>query len=225
MPKLVIYNFIYLLPLFFSAIFSLNSFRLKWADAYKVFSLFLISSFLIEIFAIAWKWFLYRTDYWTFDKSNLWIYNFFLLIRVIACIYFYYQILNSSFIKKIIRYSVMPIIFIGVINYFFVETPNKLDKYAIIFAHLIITILCLLFFRQVLREKDFIRLRTYPPIWISLGLFLYHSATLPFFIFLNYLIKANPALAISCLAINQVLNTIMYTLFLISFLCNLQFRK
>jgi hypothetical protein len=225
MPKLLSYNFIYLIPLFFSAIFSLNSFRLKWSEKYKVFSIFLLASFAIELFAISWKWHLYKTDYWIFAKSNLWVYNLFLLIRFSVYTYFFYNLLESPFIKKAIRFFYIPLILLGILNYFLFETPHKVDNMAIIIVHIIVTILCLIFFREVLKAKTLITLTKHPAIWISLGAFLYHSATLPFFIFLNYLIKVNPTLAISCLNINQALNIIMYSLFFISFLCNPQFQK
>jgi hypothetical protein len=225
MPKLLVYNFIYLIPLFLSAIFSLNSFRLRWSDIYKMFSVFLLLSFTIELFAISWKWFFYKSDYWHFSKSNLWVYNIFLLVRFLFYTHFYYHLIKSTFIKKLIRIFFIPLITLGLVNYLFLETPHKVDNIAIISVHLIITILCLIFFREVLKAKALITLTKHPAIWISLGAFLYHSATLPFFIFLNYLIKVNPTLAISCLNINQALNIIMYTLFFISFLCNPQFQK
>ena len=62
-----------------SAIFSLRAFRLKWPKHLRVFSIFLLSTLLVEIFSIAWKWELHKSGGW--GPTNLWIYNAFLPIR------------------------------------------------------------------------------------------------------------------------------------------------
>jgi hypothetical protein len=58
-----------------------------------------------------------------------------------------------------------------------------------------------------------------------LGTFLYYSGALPFCIFLPYLVRQNLGLAISLFNINVALDTLMYTFYLISFLCKPQSLK
>src|SRR5579862_8186747 len=80
--KLLSYNYIYLIPLVISAFASLRSFRLARLKPYRLFSLFLMTSLLIEIFAISWKWWLHQTGLWNFPISNLWIYDAFLTVQL-----------------------------------------------------------------------------------------------------------------------------------------------
>jgi len=122
--KLLSYNYIYLIPLTASAIVSLRSFRLAWLKPYRNFSLFLITSLIMEIFAISWKWGLHQTALWSYPKSNLWIYNAFLTIQLLFYMSFYHRIFTSVTIRKIIRYSVLPVVCFGFLDYVWIQTPS-----------------------------------------------------------------------------------------------------
>ena len=224
MQKIISYNYIYLIPLFLCSIASLRSFRLEWLRNYRSFAIFIWITLLVEILAITWKWSLFKTAYWNFSKSNIWIYNFFLIIRLLFYLHFYYQNLSSHKMKTIIRYCTIPLIIFGFLNYFFIQSPNKINSYSIVLDHLVIILLSLSFFSQVLNDKVIIRLRTHPVTWISLSTFIYFSGTLPFFITLDYVSRKNISLAISILYINTALNTFMYSFYFISFLCKPQIQ-
>jgi hypothetical protein len=124
--------------------------------------------------------------------------------------------------KKFIRRSVLPSILAGLLNYFFIETPHTVNNYALVVANTFTIFLTLALFNQVLRDKRIISLRKDTKIWIALGSFLYYSATLPFFMFFNFLLREHLSLALSYLYINDGLNIIMYTLYLIAYLCTPQ---
>src|SRR5213075_2322057 len=124
MQKLLSYSYIYLLPLVLSAIFSLKSFRLKWPKPYKLFSIFLCTTLLVEVFAISWKWYLYKTEYWNYSKSNLWIYNAFIVVRGIFILIFYYEVLTSVILKRMICACIILLIPFGILNYFFIQSPH-----------------------------------------------------------------------------------------------------
>ena len=219
MQKLLSYGYIYLIPLLLSAIFSLRSFRLKWSIAFRIFSVFLLSTLVIEAFAIAWKWGLCKTAFWDYSPSNLWIYNAFLMVRHLFLLGYFYEIISNDLIKKIIRLSVIPFLVLAVINYSLIQTPHRVNNYTVVLANIITILLALSFFQQVLKEKKIIKLSSSTEVWITLGAFIYHSGVLPLFIFFNYLIKENRPLADSYFRINDALNIIMYIFYLISFLC------
>lgn len=225
MQKLFSYSYIYLIPLLLSAIFSLKSFRLKWPKPFRVFSIFLISTLLVEIFAIAWKWELCKTAYWSFSPSNLWIYNAFLMIRHLFFLAYFHEILTAPSLKKFITISIIPFLILACINYAIIQTPHKVTTYTIILANVITVLLSLAFFRQILRDKKVIRLSSSSEFWIALGAFIYYSGTLPLFIFFNYLLKEHYSMAESYSYINDALNIMMYTFYLISFICKPRFLK
>jgi len=219
MHKLFRYDFIYLIPLLLSAIFSLRSFGLKWPKPYRIFSIYLILTLCTEIFAIAWKWYLYKTVYWNYSKSNLWIYNSFHLPRILLFILFYYKMIDSIIIKRNILITGAVLLLFGIIDYLFIQPLHSMNNYTLIFTNIFCVILALLFFRQVLQEKKIIKLSGHPMTWISLGTLLYYAGSLPHFIFFNYLFENYKELALSLLNIHQALNIIMYTSYLIAFLC------
>lgn len=219
MHKLLNNIYIYLIPLMLSTIASLKSFRLATFRPYLLFSIFLLLTLAVEIFAILWKWQLYQTAYWNYSRSNLFIYCGFLTVRLIFTLLIYYQVLHSKRIKKIIKHLSIPLLCFFIINYFFIQMPDRVNTYSIVLLHLTSIILAFMFFNQILKDKKIVQLSVQPMIWISLGIFIYHAGTLPYFIFLNYLNKEYVTLALSLLNINQALNIIMYSFFLIAFLC------
>lgn len=225
MQKLLNYTYIYLIPLLLSATFSLKSFRLKWPRPYTFFSVFLCFTLLVEVFAISWKWYLFKTGFWNYSRSNLWIYNAFTVIRGLFLLVFYYQVLTSVILKKMIRVSIIIFIFGGGLNYFFIQSPHHINNYTIVIANGLTIFLSLAFFRQLLKDKNIIKLSTHPLFWISLGNFIYYSGTLPFFILFDYLLREHLPMALSYLYINDALNIVLYSFYLISFLCKPQLQK
>jgi hypothetical protein len=186
---------------------------------FKIFSVFLLLTFTIEAFAISWKWGLCKTTYWNYSQSNLWIYNAFLMIRHLFFLAYFYEIITINRLKKIIGFSVIPFLVFALFNYLVIQTPHNVNNYTIILANTITILLTLVFFYQVLNDKKIIKLYSSTEVWIALGTFIYYSGTLPLFIFFNYLIKEHYSMALSYFYINDILNIIMYTFYLISFLC------
>ncbi|MBO9573379.1 MAG: hypothetical protein J7497_14400, partial [Chitinophagaceae bacterium] len=77
MPKFI--QFLYLIPLALSAVISLKAFRLSWPRAFQLFSIFLIGTLLVELFAVNWKSWMYETTWWSYANSNIWVYNIYYL--------------------------------------------------------------------------------------------------------------------------------------------------
>lgn len=225
MRTLLKYNYIYLIPLFLSAAFSLSSFRLKAPKSLKIFAALLIGTFITEAFAIAWKWGLCENKYWGYSPSNLWIYNAFLSLRYLFIIFFFYEIITSPMIKRLIVYSAFPILFYFILNYAIIQTPHRVNTNTIIIANAAAIFLSLKFLFQILADKAIIRTGHSPEIWICCGTLIYYSGTLPLFIFLNFLITDHRSMALSFFYINDVLNIFMYLFYLIAFLCQLQLLK
>lgn len=218
MPRFV--HFIYLIPLLFSAILSLKSFRLRWPEVFRLFSIFLFATLFTELFAIAWKLYLYKTPFWNYSKSNAWIYNIYLVPEYLFYFLFYFSVLKSNLVKKfIIIFSVIYAVG-GIINLIFIQTLFNLNTYNIIAGNLTVLFLSLNYFHQSIKENESIENTREPLFWISIGVFVFNTASLPYFTFLNYLSKNNIALAIALFNILLALNILMYSFYLIAFLCS-----
>jgi hypothetical protein len=223
MPKFA--HFLYLLPLCLSFIFSIKTFRKKWAKPYQLFSIFLIITLIIELFAISWKLFLHQTGYWSYTKSNLWIYNLYLVPQYLFYFLFFSAVLDNRFLKKVC-YPVAIIYFaFGLANICFVQSMKQLDTYTIISGSILVLFCAVSYFIQEINRKEPVRVTADPLFWISLGSFIFHTVSLPYFISINYLSRTNLPMAIALFNILLVLNILMYSFYLIAFLCNNPFQK
>lgn len=222
MLRLLKFEYLYLLPLSLSAIFSLRSFRQKWPKPYRLFAVLAILSLLTEMFAIAWKWYLHDMFLRNYTKNNFWIYNAFIVVRLGMLLGFFYQVLCAPSIKKAILYAGPVLVLFGLLNYTAIQGPCQYNTYSLIFAHIPIIILCLYYFRQLLDETGVISLHKEPLVWMALSTFIYHVASLPFLIMLGFLNMQHFNLSLLYLPINDTLNFLMCSLYLISFLCKPQ---
>lgn len=217
--------YIYLLPLIASAVLGLKAFRPGWPRPYRYFSVFLLVTLFVEVFAIVWKWWLFHTAFWHYSTSNLWIYNIFLPVRYLLLLAFFHGIINSPKVRLAIRWVTIPFVTFSLLNYFLGQTPHRPDTYTIICCHIMAILLSLAFFYQIMKAKELIRLKNSPAVWISLGIFIYHSGTLPLFVFFDYLISEHLSMALSYFYINDVLNILMCVSYLIAFICRPYFQR
>ncbi|RPE09736.1 hypothetical protein EGT74_22450 [Chitinophaga lutea] len=219
MIRLLKYEYLYLIPLLLSAIFGLKTLRQKWPKQYRLLALLVIISFLTEIFAIAWKWHLYDMFPKKYARNNFWIYNIFITVRFGILLTILYRITHSLHTKKTILYAGPVLLLFGLLNYFFIQGPYQYNTYSVIFAHIPIIVLCLLYLKQLLEETGQVILHKEPMVWALLGTFVYHAASLPFLVILNFLNSQQQSLSIIYLPINDTLNLLLCTFYLISFLC------
>jgi len=218
-------HFLYLIPLTIGALISLRAFVKGWAKPFRWFSVFLLATMLVEWIAVCWKLFLHQTPYWDLPKSNLWIYNIYIIPEYLFYIVFYCKVLEQHRLSKIALPLGISYFIFGLVNLVFIQGIAQLDTYTIIFGGVLVVILSAMYFLQELKRKIPIAVQTQPLFWISLGAFLFHSVSLPNFIFINYLSRTNLPLAIALFNILLVLNILMYSFYLISFLCHNPIRK
>lgn len=224
MPRFV--HFLYLVPLSIGAIVSLRSFQPQWPRAYRVFSLFLCVTLLMELFAISWKLWLHDAGGWNYTKSNSWIYNLYYLPEYLTYFFFYFMMPSNNYTqKKILTGISVLFLIVGLSNLFIFQGLFQLDSYTIVCGNMGVLYCVLTYFKEELKRKIPVRPATDPLFWISTGAFLFHSVSLPYFIFINYLSRANLSLAISLFNILLSLNIVMYSFYLIAFVCPSQYQK
>lgn len=222
---LINYEYIYLIPIFLCATISVKSFIWNSKKRFRLFSTLLLLTVFVELFAISWKLYLYKTEYWSFSCSNLWIYNAFLSFRHVYTLLFMYPIIRFSCFRKMIKWSLIPFVLFSLFNYFFLQSPSSINSYTIILSNTILVSVSLIYFKQILEETTIIKLSSKSEFWICLGVFIYYTGTLPFFILFNKLIISSSSYLNSFLFINDTLNVVMYLFYLIGFLCLPQNQK
>jgi hypothetical protein len=222
MQHLLRYQYLYLFPLLFSAIFSIKSFRQKWPKPYRLIAVLVIVTLLVEVGAIGWKWYWYNLFTISYTKNNIWIYNVFVSIHLGLSFAIFYHVVNNRLYKKAIVWLILPFLLFGLLNYVWIQGPLVYNTYTVIPARIAIIALCIAYFKQLLEEPKVIALRKEPLVWVTIGTFLYLSVTLPYFMMFRFLNKNSIDLSLFFLSINDTLNLILCSCYLISFLCKPQ---
>lgn len=155
------------------------------------------------------------------NNSNNWIYNIFNPVEFCFYSCIFYQILINPKDRKMIRYAVVIVLLIVLLDMFILEGMVYLNSYSYIIICWTISIYCYLYFRQVLRHVDDSNLLSRPFFWISTGLFLFCIGEAILFSFFQYFLVTHNFSKFRqvFLFLSNFLNAILYTCLSISFFC------
>lgn len=220
MHRLLNHQYLYLIPLLLSAIFALKAFRQKWPKPYNLYAGMVIISCVTEMFALFWKWEIHKS--FNYSPNNYWIYNLFILIR--------FGMLATIFTRVLYRRKYIPaaaglIILLGILDYAVIHGPFQYNTYSMILTHVCIIILCFLYFTQLLQEPGNISIRKEPLFWMAISIFFYHAVSLPFLLLLGFFNIQNVQLTVLFFPINEALNFLLCSCYLISFLWKPQYSQ
>lgn len=212
-------TYLYYVPYVLSAIFSLKSFWLKWPKHLRTFSVFLCVTLAFEILGDFWKWGLHRS--FSALNHNIWILNIGMIVGRSILLFYFYNLLSSARLKKIIANLIPVYFFFGLINYFFIQTPQAVNTYSIIPGSVLVVFLCICHFIELASASEIFKLNKLPEFWISTGTFIYYLASIPFIIGFDFLVqqKEAPYIIKDFMKYNDHFLFTMYTLYLIAYLC------
>jgi len=224
MPKFIYY--LYFIPLLVGAMVSWRTFKTSWPRFFQLFSLFLTGTLLMELFAVSWKFWLHKTGWWSLPKSNLWIYNLYYIPQYLLYYIFLYKATGEEKPpKKVFQAICLLTIVGGLCNLLFIQGLQMLDTYTIIIGSLGVIFFCLNYLRLESWQFDQRKPVRDPGLWIVAGALLFHLAALPYFVCINYLSGSNIKLALTLFTIILFLNILMYSMYLIAFLCGRPFPQ
>lgn len=151
---------------------------------------------------------------------NLWMYNFFTCFEFLFYSYVYSKLLVNGKWVRIIRYSlvVYPLLFL--VNIFFIEGFLKFHTITYRIGSVMVVTWCCLYFRQLMTSTDYTPVLRNPVFWISTGLLFFYTGFF-FYMSAGYILLYTklPVSRFVWAAISDTLNALLYSCFLISFLC------
>lgn len=209
---------IYMIPVLLGALFSIRAFRQGWPLFYRIFSGLLITVFIIELLAVLWKYLFFSIPGWPFSRSNIWLYNAFLVPQYLLYLTAYYFLLNSKAIRRIIIILGVAYTILVILNWLLFQNIHTINSISLIAASAIIIFLTVSYFEQLRKDESSGALLAYPAVWISLGAFIFHTANIPYIFCLDYLSRNHPALAVSLFYVYLILICLMYLLYTTAFL-------
>jgi hypothetical protein len=146
-------------------------------------------------------------------------------VETILLSLYYYLIFETISNRRIV--SIGLFLFFVFYAYFYIYQSENFfqgDSIDLVIAGLFYSIYSVLFLVELYKKEEAITLSKYPHFWIVIGNLIFYSSTL-FYYALQYYILADAQAYVQLLFIPQVLNLILYSLYLIAFLCKTEVKK
>jgi len=130
-----------------------------------------------------------------YELNNHFYYNIVWGIQYMIIAYFYYHMLQSRSIKKIILvfFVLFPIFFI--INACWIQGFSKLQTYSIVLGAAFILLYAVAYIWQVYTSTETQSIFRDSVFWFSLAWLFYYGLTAPYLGMLNYLLNSDPDFA------------------------------
>ena len=181
----------------------------------KLFCPFLGVSILVEGYALYLR---------AQNRSNLVLYSYFTTLEFVFYLYVLSCIVSNPKMRSVIRYTLVLNAFIAVIDIFFIQ-KNGFNSIAYSFSCLLVISFSIFYFFELFRNPQSKRIINEPEFWICLGLLFYYCSTLPVFGVITVFFTVSQRVINILFILLNIMNIILYTFFIIAFLCRVRIRK
>lgn len=114
-------------------------------------------------------------------KYNLWLTNLLYLIFFPTCFYIYHQMVESVRYKWCIKLFAILYLLISLVNWIFIQDfIMSWSELPFITGSMMLVVTIIFYFIELLRSEKIIVFHRTLLFWISVGLLLFHTGTLPF---------------------------------------------
>ena len=161
---------------------------------------------------------------WQMGLSNLnnsAVYNYSSLVAFIFYMYVLRYVVVNPTARKIILFVIIFYAIGTLIYIIFILEPVAFHTLTYIIGCSLIVVLSIYYFYELFQAPRAINLTREPAFWIVIGLLFFYSSTLPVLGIVNYY----PEVYVSGEPILMILNILLYSLFIIAFLCRIRYRK
>lgn len=181
----------------------------------KVFPFFLLTTVIIEI--IGWRLVVNGIN------ATL-LYNVFTTLEFEFYLFLLLNIIQNPRFRKVIFYCICfyPVLVATNISLIQVNTFHSIT-YA--FGCLLIVAVCIYFFFELFQYPKSVDLKREPAFWICSGLLFFYCCSFPLFGLLNFLHDVSGVIMRNLASIVMILNILLYTSFIVAFLCNIKAKK
>ena len=196
---------------------SLVSFRLHYSFHLKLLSALLAITLVIEIIA---NFFLKPFHL----RSNFPVYNIYMLIEYPLLALYFKRILISKTFKTATSIFLILYPVFWCCTFLFIYNLNEWNSYGIMVGDLFIITFAARYLYELFTADHLIHFSLHPEFWIAVAIIFYSCCELPITGILNFWVR-DWKIALRLLTILQILNIIMYSIFIYAFLCPLKATK
>ncbi|MDP1763199.1 MAG: hypothetical protein Q8L07_04865 [Sediminibacterium sp.] len=182
----------------------------------RSFPLFLLLTIIVEITG---TWISYN------HLNNTLLFNLYSVMEFAFFIYFFQKIITDPPIKKWITRLLYILPLICLTNICFLQGPQVFHTYSYTVGCLTIDTLGILYFFQLFKSHEKINLLRTPAFWIITGLVFFFTSSMSFLGIINYVATLPRAITVDLVKLFIFVNSLLYILFIIAFVCKLNIRK
>jgi hypothetical protein len=157
-------------------------------------------------------------------QKNGWLFNITTTLEYIFYAHIFSLTLRDPAFKTMARRFMAIYPMVVLLNLLFVQGFTEFHSYTVVLGSLFMIILCCLFFYELLLNPLEGELRKVPMFWISTGILFFHLGDLSFDLLFN-LLKNDATGKEFFSSINNNLILILYSCFIIAFLCQRSLAK
>ena len=158
-------------------------------------------------------------------RNNLIFYNLYVTFNFPYLLYLIRSFLINEKVKKMLFWIAVIFPVVALINMVFIQGFHFFNSYSFIIGCMLIVMACIFYFYERIKYPGPHSLVHDPTFWISTSLLFFYTCSLPLTGVLNTISNMPFYLYKTLLFANVVINSVLYLLFSISFICNLIFRR
>lgn len=200
-----------------AAIISLRSFINDFPVELKIFSALWVLLFIIDVIGNIMR---------EMNIHNHWLYNIFGWLFYLPLAGLYYRILESAFIRKLVKLFAVIFTLLIIVDSLFIEGVKQLQSIIIVCGGASVTFMAAAYLRQLYISESNEKISRDPWFWFSVALIVYFGASVPYLGMFNYLWEHyEDFAAVYYFYINISFTILLHCLIITGFLCRTNYRK
>jgi hypothetical protein len=209
MYTLALYNYVEILAF----VVSLVTYQRIRSSALRTFPFFLLFMVFIELTA--------RYIRLVLGETNVWLYNISTTIEFVFYGWFFLQVFTRKQNRALASAFIIVYPLIVLLNLIFLQGFLHFHSYTMILGSSVMIIFCCLFLWEKLNNPERIEILTDPLFWICTGILFFYLGDFFYNVFYNFLVTQGMDTGRRLFkAINNNLIIVLYSCFIIAFICS-----
>jgi hypothetical protein len=155
----------------------------------------------------------------TLFERNYWIYNIYVILSYVFYIYYFRFYIRQRIWKLLLNYFAYIFIIATIVNLFLSDVFFEgISQFTALSGTLLIFLTVVIFYFELLRSDVLLNLKRFLPLYISIGILIYHLCVTPIDIFSEHFTSENPFYNQLSVKINLYANIFLYSIYILGFI-------
>jgi hypothetical protein len=160
-------------------------------------------------------------------KDNYWIYNIYLIVSYVFYIYYFRFFIRQNLWRSLLKYLTYIFVVASVVSLFIGDVYfTGYSQISSIIGTLLLFLTVVVFYFELLKSDVLLNLKRFLPLYISVGILIYHLCITPIDIYSQYFAPENPIFNQLRANVYLYTNIFLYSTFILGFiLCSRENRS